>query len=156
MNIRIHHFFDIIRDFGSNKNIVPHPYLHSYYKVAKEINENPDIILEIVFEADDVCMNCIHLINSSCDDSITHRSDFAEKEAFNNYLDKRIVEICGIQSSIRYSPKILCEVAHKYIENIGYIYKGNDNEHTQLRKGNVLKGLKYYSQKHNFKINASN
>ncbi|MBT3384347.1 MAG: DUF1284 domain-containing protein [Prolixibacteraceae bacterium] len=156
MKIRIHHFFDIIRDFGSNKNITPHPYLHSYHKVAQEIRENANTELTIVVESDEVCKNCIHLKNSNCDDTISHRNDFSGKEKFNNYLDKRIVEICGIKTSIKYSPKTLCDFANKYIKNIEYIYKGNDKKHTQFRKDNVLKGLKYYSQKHDFKISVRN
>lgn len=154
MKIRIHHFFDIIHDFGSNKEIVPHSYLHSYHKVAHEIRENANIEFEIVLGVDDVCERCIHLQNSGCDDLINHRKDFTEKEGFNNYLDKRIIEICAIQLSVKYSPIFLCEIAHKYIEKIEFIYQGNDKEHTLLRKRNVILGLKYYSEKHRFPINA--
>ena len=150
MKIRIHHFYDIIRDFGSGKNITPHSFLHAYHKVAEQIRENPNIEFEIVIESDAVCTGCIHLEKSICDDTISHRKDFTLKEEFNNYLDRRIVDICGIRLSEKYSPKMLCEIAHKYIANIEFIYEGNDTEHTELRKQNVIRGLKYYSQKHGF------
>ncbi len=150
MKIRIHHFYDIIRDFGSGKNITPHSSLHAYHKVAEQIRENPNIEFEIVIESDAVCTGCIHLEKSICDDTISHRKDFTLKEEFNNYLDRRIVDICGIRLSEKYSLKMLCEIAHKYIANIEFIYEGNDTEHTKLRKENVIRGLKYYSQKHNF------
>lgn len=152
MKIRIHHFFDIIRDFGSNKEIVAHPYLHSYHRVAEEIRENPNVEFEIVVESDQVCNNCVHLTKSACDHLITHRADFIKKEDFNNHLDTRIMEICGIQKSEKYAPKLLCELANKYIENIQFIYNGNDFEHTQQRQKNVILGLKYYSEKHSFQI----
>jgi len=147
MQIRIHHFFDIIRDFGSKKKFHPHPYLHSYHNIAREIWENSDLEFEIVIQPDVVCTGCIHLKDLKCDDVITHRKDFTGKEDFNNYLDERIVDVCGIQLAAKYSSKSLCMLAQKYIENIEFIYHGNDKEHTQLRKKNVINGLKYYSEK---------
>lgn len=152
MNIRIHHFFDIIRDFGSGKTIRPHQSLHAYHKVAEQIRANPNVELKIVIESDAVCTGCVHLDSSNCDDTISHRLDFDSKEEFNNHLDKRIVDVCGIQLSEKYSPNLIMKIAHKYIENIEFIYKGNDKEHTLLRKENVIRGLKYYSKKHGFEI----
>ena len=87
-----------------------------------------------------------------CDDLITHRTDFISKEDFNNYIDKRIIKVCNIETGIVYTPRLLCEFANKYIENIELIYQGNDLEHTLLRKENVLKGLHYYSEKHGLGI----
>lgn len=152
MKLRIHHFFDIIRDIGSKKEINPHPYLHSYHKVAKEILENPNLKLEIVVASDAVCSGCIHLVHSKCDDIITHRTDFRGKEDFNNYLDNRMVEICRIKTSDSFSPRELCQFAKRYIENIFYIYEGNDTHHTLIRKMNVLEGLRVYSRKHGFEL----
>lgn len=150
MKIKIHHFFDMIRDFGSRKNIVQHPHLHSYHSVAEIISNNANVELELVIGADEVCSTCTHLINKKCDDIITHRTDFAGKEDFNNHLDKRIMEICGLVSTKKYTPKTLCESANQYIDNIEFIYEGNDLPHTLQRKENVTKGLQYYSEKHRF------
>lgn len=150
MKIKIHHFFDMIRDFGSNKKIVPHPHLHSYHSIAEIIREDANVELELVVGADEVCSTCSHLINKKCDDIITHRTDFAGKEDFNNHLDNRIMEICGLQVSEKFTPKKLCEISNKYLENIDFIYEGNDAEHTLQRKKNVMLGLNYYSQKHGF------
>jgi len=121
MKIRIHHFFDIFRDFGSGKKIVPHPYLHAYHSVAELILNNPDITFELVTEADEVCKGCKHLINSVCDDGISHRKDFTKKEDFNTHLDKRIMEVCELDSSEKITPKMLCQVAYKYLRNIEFI-----------------------------------
>ena len=107
MKIRIHHFFDIIRDFGSGKIIVPHQFLHAYHIIAEQIRENPDVELIIIVESDAVCTGCVHLEDSICNDIISHRKDFVSKEEFNNHLDKRIVEVCGIQLSEKYSPKLI-------------------------------------------------
>ena len=150
MNIRIHHFFDIIRDYGIAKEFTPHPYMHAYHIVAEIIRDNPDLELELIKGSDMVCKGCIHLINNSCDDIITHRADFTGKEEFNNHLDNRIIDVCQVELSKKYSPKKLCEIAHKYLESIDFIYEGNDLGHTLARKENVLKGLIYYSERHHF------
>lgn len=152
MKIRIHHFFDIIRDFGRNKNIKPHPHLHSYHTVAAKISVDANIEMELVVDADEVCSTCSHLINKKCDDIITHRNDFNGKEDFNNHLDKRIMKVCGLVSTEKYTPKTLSEFANKYIENIEFIYEGNDKEHTLQRKQNVIQGLKFYTEKHEFSL----
>jgi hypothetical protein len=151
MKLRIHHFFDIIRDFGSGKEIKPHPFGHSYHAVAKLIREDATIAFQLIIESDEICKGCSHLIDGVvCDDVVSHRPDFEGKEAFNNYLDNRIMEVCGVELSKKYSPILLCGLADKYLENIKFIYEGNDLEHTEARKKNVILGLKYYSEKHGF------
>ena len=148
MKLRIHHFFDIIRDFGIGKKFDPHPYQHSYHKIASLINDDPNIEIEIIVGSDAVCEGCIHLTGGHCNDTISHRKDFTAKEAFNNYLDTRIIEVCEVDVSKKYSPELLVNLADRYIQNIRFIYEGNDAEHTEQRKQNVILGLKYYSAKH--------
>lgn len=150
MKLRIHHFFDIIRDFGSGKKINPHPFGHVYHKIAEEIRNNPDLEFELVMAADDICAPCSHLISRVCDDVIAHRNDFNRKEDFNNHLDGQIMKLGGFEFEKTYTPKLIFAQAEKYVENIQEIYSGNDFEHTEIRKQNVLHGLKYYSEKHGF------
>lgn len=152
MKLRIHHFFDIIRDFGSGKKIEAHPYGHAYHTVAELIMNDADTKWQLVISSDETCDGCSHLINGVCDDVITHRKDFSGKEAFNNYLDTRIMEACGFKESGKYSPKELCEFAHKYITNIEFIYAGNDLAHNKLRKRNVLRGLNFYTERHGIRV----
>jgi hypothetical protein len=144
MKLKIHHFFDIIRDFGIGKNFGPHPYHHSYHKVAQTIWQYPETEVEVIFGADQVCEDCIHLVGTSCNDIITHRKDFTFKEKFNNYLDSRIIDVCKIDVSKKYTLKSLLQFSDKYVENIEFIYNGNDEQHTAKRKENVLKGLEAY------------
>lgn len=148
MKLRIHHFFDIIRDFGSRKEILPHPYGHNYHSFAEQIRGNARLEFELVIASDEICKGCSHLNDGVCDDVIIHRIDFEGKEDFNNHLDKRIMQVCDLEKSKKYSPKEIIQLASKYIENIEYVYEGNDLEHTLKRKENVIKGVKYYSEKH--------
>lgn len=149
MKLRIHHFFDMIRDFGIGKQFDPHLYQHSYHKIAELIWADPDLEIEIIVGSDAVCEGCIHLTDGFCDDAISHRLDFTSKEAFNNHLDARIIDVCEIDVSKKYSPKLLLNLADCYIHNISFIYEGNDVEHTEQRKQNVIRGLEYYLAKHN-------
>jgi hypothetical protein len=150
MQLRIHHFFDIIRDFGIGKEISPHPYGHSYHKIAKLIRDNPNIEIKIVLGTDDICNGCIHLANNHCNDTINHRSDFTSKEEFNNYIDKRILDKCAINIGDMLTPMQICKRISPYLENIFWIYEGNDEENTQTRKNNVINGLMYYKSRHLF------
>ncbi len=147
IKLRIHHFFDIIRDFGMGKDIKPHTYHHSYHKVAKMIWQHPETKVEIVVGTDQVCEGCIHLVGNSCNDIITHRKDFTLKEKFNNYLDFMIIKICEIDVSQKYTLRSLLQFSDKYLDNIEFIYEGNDAQHTAKRKENVLKGVKLYNAK---------
>jgi hypothetical protein len=148
MRLRIHHFFDIIRDFGAGKEFQPHPYLHSYHKIANIILKQPLIKIEIVTESDSVCVGCIKLKGKRCTDIITHRKDFKGKEEFNNYLDIRIMDICEIEENSVTTPASLIKASEKYITNIHFIYSGNDKEHTEMRKTNVMKGVEFYVREH--------
>jgi len=152
MRLRIHHFFDIIRDLGNNKEFVRHSYMHSYHFVAGKIIEDPYVELEMIIGADAVCKECIHLRDSRCDDIITHRSDFNGKEDFNNYLDSRIMNICNIREYDILTPAGLCLLSDKYTDNIFYIYQGNDHDHTLKRKYSVINGIRRYMEIH--KLNA--
>jgi hypothetical protein len=148
MKIRIHHFFDIIRDFGSGEEIVSHPHGHSYHIVADQIRNKTELKFELVLASDEICKGCMHLKKGKCDDIISHRSDFKGKEDFNNHLDERIIQVCKLEHSKKYSVMELCRIASRYVKNIEFVYEGNDFSHTFQRKKNVIRGLKYYSEKH--------
>ena len=152
MKLRIHHFYDIIRSFGRREKLEPHHYQHSYHKVAKAIWKNPCLKIKITTQCDDVCDGCVHCKNNSCDDIISHRKDFRSKEKFNNFLDQRIMKVCLINRGDTFTPIQLCKKAKLYLQNIDWIYKGNDLDHTKLRKKSVASGLEYYSKKHKFDI----
>lgn len=146
INLRIHHFYDILRNFGQDKKIKPHPYLHSFHKVAELIRHNSNLKIKITISCDSICENCIHYKNGICDDLITHRKDFSSKEALNNYIDKRIMKKCLLKKGDILTPRQLCEKAELYLDNIEFIYSGNDLEHTKKRKKDVINGLKYYNE----------
>jgi hypothetical protein len=150
LNLRIHHIFDIIRDLGQNKEIKEHEYGHSYHIIAKKIYSKTQEF-KLTISNDDICNNCTKLINNKCIDTIDHRKDYSEKELFNNYLDKRIMSIMGFYEGQIFSLDEFLNKADLYVKNIGYIYSGNDEKHTQDRKSNVFKGLDILRTQHPIK-----
>lgn len=144
LELRIHHFIDIIRDFGAGVEIRPHPYGHSGHRVAESIRNDPGIRIRILMGTDDICAGCQHLSGRRCTDVITHRADFASKEAFNDHIDQRILGVCGIRTGEVHTVARLCRVIDEYLAHINWIYEGNDAAHTALRAQHVRKGLENY------------
>jgi hypothetical protein len=144
MKLQIHHFYDIMRDFGSGKSFEPHDYGHSYHKIANLIQQDPKIEIEIVLGCDEVCAGCKNLKNGHCLDAISHRPDFREKEMFNDHINARTMKVCGIKVGDRVTPLELCEKARLYLKNIEWIYEVNEGGNTQKRKEHVMAGIKKY------------
>ena len=142
INLRVHHFFDIIRDFGKGEDISPHPYQHSFHKIANLIRNNSDLRIKIVIKCDSVCDGCIYYKKGYCEDVLNHRKDFISKEEFNNQIDRRIIEKCLIKKGEILTPIQLCQKAKLYLDNINFIYAGNNRFHTEQRKKDVIKGLR--------------
>ena len=150
MDLKIHHFYDIIRDFGRGKEILPHPYGHSYHQIARMIRDNPGIQIRLVIGPDDICEGCEMLQEGRCIDSISHRRDFLSKEDFNDHIDRKIMKVLSLGEGDTLTPQELCLFAKSYLANIEWIYEGNDPEHTAERKKNVIAGFRYYSKLHGF------
>ncbi len=150
--IRIHHFFDILRDFGLKKDFDLDPvYLHSYHIIANGIRKNARAPFKIVIGADSICEGCIHLKQGLCRDKII-KPGFLLKNDYNNYLDLKILRKMNICENEITTPLELCRNAWKYIDHIFSIYDLNDPEYTFKRKKGVLLGLDYYRKLHGFEI----
>ncbi len=147
INIRIHHFFDIIRDYGSGKIIQPHPYGHSLHLISQKITSSEIKEMRLVIECDAICENCNKLVDNHCIDTISHRKDFKLKELFNNYLDNRIMNALGLKKGQTITCAQLINLSDQYLDNIEYIYQGNDSEHTKIRAANVKKGINLMQSK---------
>lgn len=141
IKLRIHHFFDILRDYGAGKELQPHPYGHSYHVIGKKIYENKLKEFEIVVDCDDICMNCSKIENGNCIDIIDHRSDFKMKDSFNDFIDKRIMEKLNLDEGAFVKVSDVLENANLYLDNIFYIYSGNSSDHTEKRRHNVELGV---------------
>ncbi|HLF35465.1 MAG TPA: DUF1284 domain-containing protein [Cyclobacteriaceae bacterium] len=146
MRLRIHHFFDIIRDIGKGIEFEPHPYGHSNHIVARKIRDGEVSEIELVMGCDDICERCVHKVNGHCDDAIHHKG-FSGKEEYNNFLDSRIMEVCGLHEHDILMPCELLARGMLYAGKMEWIYSVNDPEHTAGRKMDFLKGLKILPEK---------
>ena len=139
--LRIHHFFDIIRDYGAHKDLKPHDYGHSYHVIANEIYNQQLDQFRLVAGSDAVCEGCRYLDAGHCLDTVSHRRDFTSKEDFNNHLDRKIMKVLGYREGQIVKTARLIEEAGGYLDSITHIYDGNDPEHTEMRKRNVKAGI---------------
>lgn len=144
--LRIHHFFDIIRDYGAGKVLEPHEYGHSYHTIGEEIYSNSLEDVRLIVRNDDICQGCRHLDSGICLDTIGHRADFSSKQEFNDYLDRRIMKAMGYRDGQDIRVRQIIEDADAYLDSIFEIYEGNDPEHTEMRKKNVALGISQKKQ----------
>ena len=140
--LRIHHFFDILRDYGAGKELQPHPYGHSYHLIGKKVYENTLNEFEIVVACDDICLNCSKIENGLCIDEIDHRNNFTMKIKFNEFIDNRIMNTMNLEKGQIVTESEIIEKADLYLNNIFEIYSGNSIEHTEQRRLNVELGVK--------------
>jgi len=153
ITMRIHHFFDIIRDLRTGEKMVAdNNYKHSYHSVANTLRDSADIKMKIVVGLDSVCDGCIHNIDGKCDDPLTIKKGFTMKHDYNNYLDKRILEKYNISEGDIVTPGKICKSAYKYIDNIYQIYSLDPKEEIDARKKEFIEGLIFYSNHNNFKL----
>lgn len=148
ITIRIHHFFDIIRDFGISPDIPANTgYQHSYHTVACLIRENPGVRMKIVLGTDSVCQGCIRNIKGWCDDPLTRKKGFTMKNDYNDYLDVKILETCHLSIGQIVTPREICQASDRYIREIGSIYQIDSEEYIRNRRDNFIAGLQYYTER---------
>ena len=153
--IRIHHFFDIIRDFGINPKIEPNQkYHHSYHTVATCIRNNPDLKLEIVIGPDAVCAGCAFHRKGTCTDKID-KPGFSLKRQYNDFLDRKILGKINVREHQIITARELCYSADNYLSNMYSIYNLNAVPSTSIRHMHVINGLNYYKKAHNFSLNLA-
>jgi hypothetical protein len=151
--MRIHHFFDIIRDLRSGNRIEANTlYNHSYHSVANSLRDAPGISMKIVIGLDSICTGCIHYKISSCDDPLTIKEGFTMKNDYNNYLDKRILQKLNLSEGDIITPLDICKSAYLYIDNIYDIYEIDPAEEIDARKMEFIEGLEFYSDHNNFSL----
>jgi hypothetical protein len=153
LTMRIHHFFDIIRDLRTGSKIeANNSYKHSYHLVANTLRDSPDRKMRIVVDLDSICDGCIHNKDGKCDDPLTIKEGFTMKNDYNNYLDRRILEKLSLSEGDIVTPREICNSANIYIDNICQIYEIDPKEEIDARKKEFIEGLEFYSNHNNFTL----
>jgi len=145
ITIKPHHFVDIVTAFGDGcVQFQPHPYGHAVHSVAKEILENRDVDLRIELGADDICLPCLHNIDSLCDDTIdtSYRPSAPKsKREWNLIIDQRWCERLGLQQGEKLTARDLCLRIRDQAGDISDIYREIPADRTAERQAKLSKGI---------------
>lgn len=96
MRARPHHLIDIICQYGAGRPFEPHPYGHAVHLVAAKVIADPDVPVEFVVAADDICAPCVHNVGGRCDDIITIVDPPLPKQVSVDRADRWLLAFLGI------------------------------------------------------------
>jgi hypothetical protein len=96
MRLRPHHLLDIITQYGGGLPFRPSPYGHAVHTVAEAVLAAPEVAIEFVVGADDICAPCKHLIQGRCDDVLSQLDPPIAKQDYNDDLDRRVLAYLGM------------------------------------------------------------
>ncbi len=141
MRLRPHHLIDIIRSYGHGAEFKPHPYGHALHTVATQVLAHPDLEIELVLAADDICRPCRHLQpDGRCDDVLHQLAEPTPKQDYNDALDTELFPLLGI------APGALMTV-RQFLEKLSALTPGiettctHPGEKQQDRLEGLTKGL---------------
>jgi len=146
MKLRPHHVLDIISDYGHDAKFVPHPYGHAVHTVARAILSNPNLEVELVIGADEICRPCTHLRpNGLCDDVLRQLDPPISKQQYNDDLDGRLVNYLGLTLPTVMTIRKYLEIVAEHLPGVEKIctHPGEDQETrlTGLQHGLVRLGI---------------
>jgi len=143
VQIKPHHFLDIIRDYGAGNTFAPHPYGHAVHTVAERVLSDRNIILQLVLGCDDICRPCMNNKEGRCIDSVDH-PPFTSKEKWNRTIDARIFEKLELKEGTEIAASEFCRVTRQKIGNLYDIWREVPREDTDLRRQELMKGISMY------------
>gem|GEM_PF-1029228 len=98
VKLRPHHLIDIVRNYGHGVQFEPHPYGHALHHVAEQVVSNPDLVVEFVLAADEVCYPCRHLrADGRCEDVLHQLETPTSKQTYNDALDAKLFSYFKMQ-----------------------------------------------------------
>jgi len=141
MKLRPHHILDIVTDYGEGVRFEPHPYGHSLHIVAKAITSDTSIKTQLVVGADAVCQGCKHLQpDGSCDDVLGQLDGKPSKQAYNDDLDRRLLDYLGLKAGTVMTIRQYLGKVNKKVPGIEKICT-HPKEDQQKRLANLAHGL---------------
>jgi len=138
MKLRPHHLLDIISDYGHGVEFSPHPYGHALHRVAHHVLNDPDLDIEFVLAADDICFPCQHLQpDGLCDDVLSQLEEPVSKQAYNDDLDGKLFPYLGIELGARLTLREFLERVNQHIPGIEHLCT-----HPGEKEADRLRGLR--------------
>jgi len=132
VRLRPHHLIDIVCDYGHGVTFKPHPYGHAAHTVATQVIADPDIEVEFVLAADDICSPCRHLRpDGKCEDVLSQLAEPVPKQVYNDGLDRRLFAYLQMQPGARMTVRAFLEALGRHVPGIEEIcaHPGEEKKH---------------------------
>jgi hypothetical protein len=137
LKLRPHHLIDIVCDYGHGVAFEPHPYGHAVHTIAAKVIDDPDIEVEFVLAADDICSPCRHLrADGQCEDVLSQLAEPVPKQVYNDGLDQRVFSYLAMQPGARMTVRAFLAKLDEHMPGIAEICA-----HPGEGKGHRLEGL---------------
>jgi len=140
MRLRPHHLLDIITQHGAGLPFKPSPYGHAVHTVAETVMADPDVAIEFVVGADDICAPCKHLIEGRCDDVLRRLDPPLSKQAYNDDLDRRLLAHLGLAEGAVLTFRGYMQTVRGHLGGIEQVAT-HPNENPAERLANLTNGL---------------
>lgn len=146
ITIKPHHFIDIIKLYGSGiEKFIPDLKMgHDFYKIANIIIENPDVLLTLTIQVDDICTPCHVCKNHVCVDKLSHIEGYTLKDTYNKVLDTRILELYQLDKNKLYTASDLCTIFYNHHDYIYKVWLEEDDQITLKRHDLFVAGAKKF------------
>ncbi len=141
LRLRPHHILDIIRNIGHERPPVPHEYGHLVHTITLRMLEDVDVECRLVVANDDICGPCRMLkSDGSCADVLAQLDEPISKQAYNDELDRRLLDFLGIgENEVLVLRDYLAMVA-KRLDEVAPLC-AHPKEDLEYRRAGLLKGL---------------
>ncbi len=143
MRLRPHHLLDIITQHGAGLPFRPSPYGHAVHTVAEIVLADPEVTIEFVVGADDICAPCKHLIEGRCDDVLSQLDPPILKQDYNDDLDRRVLAYLGMAEGCTLTFRGFLRVVGEHLEGIEQVctHPGEDSAERLARLTHGLEKL---------------
>jgi len=118
MRARPHHLIDIISQYGAGTPFRPAAYGHAVHVVAEQVIADPEVPVEFVVDADDICAPCIHLVDGRCDDVLSQLDPPISKQDYNDDLDRRLLDFLGMSEGQTMAFREYLRIIREHLDGI--------------------------------------
>jgi len=139
IDMRPHHFIDILRGLGAGETFEPSSYGHAVHTVAQALVERPETVLRLVNRVDAICAPCIHNANGTCDDYLQDRD--MSKHDFNTALDARLFGVLELSEGTEVPGREFCRILRASLGDPSKIWTHVSPEEAESRRQMMLKGI---------------
>jgi len=140
VQLRPHHLLDIISQHGAGTPFEPSEYGHALHTVAAAVLADPQMNIEFVVDADDICAPCKHLVNGRCDDVLRRFDPPKSKQEYNDDLDRRLFVYLGMAEGATMTFARFLRLIREHLDGLEQVCT-HPGEDAARRRENLERGL---------------